>query len=89
MYKNFFFPIFIYRDILPLKEGPEYDFTIILGPNIMGPVPENFDIYIPETLKGGYHLMKSLIHTPLEKKKGFLFLPKTTSVPWWTELFSK
>ena len=66
MYKNFFFPIFIYRDILSLKEGPEYDFAIILGPNIMGPVPENSDIYIQETLKGGYNLMKSPIHTPPE-----------------------
>ena len=49
------------------------NFAIILGPNIMGPVPENSDIYIQETLKGGYNLMKSPIHTPLKKKEGFLF----------------
>ena len=49
-------------------------YTIILGPNIMGPLPDNSDIYIQETLKGGYNLMKSPIHTPLRVKGRFSVL---------------
>ena len=44
-------------------------FIMILSPNLLGPEQENSDNYIQKTLKGGYNLMKSPIHTPQEKER--------------------